>query len=159
MWTTIMLNRKKIGIVFAIIVIILLIILLVNILNNKSDIELSTKSSMNLGVINYISTKNGEKKNISAEIEKPKKAGDVLITDSKLTYSNDVSKLTAKITNSQYSKDNLKLNIKFIANDGSVIDKIDANIGSVSSSGVKYITTNINSDVSNARDIIYEIVK
>lgn len=154
-----MLNRKKIAVVLSIIVIIALVIILVNILNNKDKIELSTKSSMNLGVINYISTKDGEKKNISSEIEKPKKAGDVLITDSKVIYKNNISKLTAKITNSQYSKDNLKLNIKFIANDGSVLGKIDATIGSIGSSGVKYISTNVNSDVSNARDIIYEIIE
>lgn len=154
-----MLNRKKIAIVLSIIVIIALIIILVNILNNKDKIELSTKSSMNLGVINYISTKDGEKKNISSEIEKPKKASDVLITDSKIIYTNNISKLTAKITNSQYSKDNLKLNIKFIANDGSVLGKIDATIGSIGSSGIKYISTNVNSDVSNARDIIYEIIE
>lgn len=159
MWTNIMLNRKKIAIVVAILLILTLIIVLVNILNNKEKIEIATKASMNLGTINYISTKEGEKKNISSEIEKPKKAGDVLITDSKVIYKNNISKLTAKITNSQYSKDNLKLNIKFIANDGSILGKIDAVIGQVSSSAVKYISTNINSDVSNARDIVYEIIE
>ena len=74
-------------------------------------------------------------------------------------YDGKSSKLTAKVTNDSTSKDNLRLKVKFIANDGSTIAETVALVGKVDSNASKYIDSNITIDVTYAKDVLYEIIE
>lgn len=146
--------------IIAIVIIILATIAIIVTKNNnakKSDAELSIITNQNKD--NYILTEGTSKLNTSETLVADKKVGNILIQNSKLIYDGKSSNLTAKVTNDSLAKDNLRLKVKFIANDGSTISETVALVGKVASNEAKYISAGITKDVTNAKDVTYEIVE
>lgn len=151
--------NKKLGlssvtviiIVAVIIVITSLTIIVVN--KNKQKKEESNNS------INYEETASGTKINTSKEVSNDQKIEDVLIEESNIVYKNGISTLTSKVTNNGEAKDNLKFNIKVIANDGTVMTELVGLVGKIEQNQIKYITSSITMDITNAKSIEYKIIK
>ncbi|MNV78849.1 hypothetical protein D3C71_1723660 [compost metagenome] len=108
---------------------------------------------------NYEETAGGNKVNTSQEISETKNVDDLKIEQGKLVYENGTSKLTSKVTNNGESRENLIFDVKFIANDGTVIATSKGLVGDIKANEVKYIESNITLDVVGAKDVVYEVVK
>ncbi|MDD2376503.1 MAG: hypothetical protein PHD15_04495 [Clostridia bacterium] len=150
-------KRNIISMVLILVAILVIIIMAVIILNNKANNEKSKVVEDNKNTINYVATLDGNKSNTSEELSADKKVGKILIEKSKISYEKGTSKLTSKVTNDNVAKDNLKFIVKFITNDGSVIAQSVGYVGKIKANETKYIDSYITSDVSNAKDITYEI--
>ena len=127
--------------------------------NTNSNGSTTNSTTTNSTAENFIVTEGTNKLNTSKELTADKKVGNILIQNSKLTYDEKGSKLTAKVTNDGATKENLRLKVKFIANDGSIISETVALVGKIEANASKYITAGITIDVTNAKDITYEIVE
>ena len=154
-------NKNKIVIGLGIIAIVIVIIVTVSIKNSRDAkvIESLAQKSSNESTVNYIVTEGTAKLNTSEKLAENKKVGDILIQNSKLVYNGKSSKLTAKVTNDSVAKDNLRLKVKFIANDGSTIAETVALVGKIEANASKYIDSNITIDVTAAKDVLYEIIE
>jgi hypothetical protein len=131
----------------------------VNNTNTNGGTTNSTGVNSTQNAVNFIVTEGTNKLNTSKQVTSDKKVGNILIQNSKLTYDEKGSKLTAKITNDGITKDNLRLKVKFIANDGSTIAETVDLVGKADANQVKYISAGTTIDVTNAKDITYEIVE
>ena len=128
--------------------------------NANSNTNGGTTNSTNQTTENFIVTEGTNKLNTSTQVTADKKVGNILVQNSKIEYSQTKgSTLTAKVTNDGTAKDNLKLKVKFIANDGSTISETVALVGKADANQVKYISAGTTIDVTNAKDVIYEIVE
>lgn len=145
-----------------IIILVSLVVALILILNNKEANEEQVLNKMNtnkVNAINYVVTSGGKKENISKDVAKDKKIGDILIEKTTLIYNTQTTKLNAKLTNDSVAKDNLRIKAKFISSNGSFMAESVILIGKIASNATKEIDININMDLSNASNITYEIVK
>lgn len=151
-------DRKKANFyrlsIIIVIIILILIIGIYNINRNKNKVNTQTNTSNNE---NYTET-NGVKTNTSQSVSQNKQVGDVVIEQSTITYTGGTSKLTSKVTNNGPAVDNLRFTVKFIANDGSVIAQSVGYVGQIGTNEVRFIDSYITTDVSNAKDIKYEII-
>ena len=127
--------------------------------NTNTNGSTTNTTTTNSTAENFIVTEGTNKLNTSTQVIADKKVGNILIQNSKLEYSEKGSKLTAKVTNDSTAKDNLKLKVKFIANDGSTISETVALVGKADANQVKYISAGTTIDVTNAKDVTYEIVE
>lgn len=154
-------TRNELLLIVAVIIIACITVIVV-VVNKKSATTNNTDGVVNPTVTNE-STKNyeelmdGTKNNISSKIKQVKKAGDLTITDTKILYTKGITSITAKVTNLGSSLDSLKFNIKLIATDGSVKKEIQGEIGSIKANEEKYLKTSITQDLTDVKDIIYEI--
>jgi hypothetical protein len=129
--------------------------------NNTNTNGSTTNSTTTNNVAeNFIVTEGTNKLNTSKQVTADKKVGNILIQNSKIEYDKTKgSTLTAKVTNDATAKDNLKLKVKFIANDGSVMAETVALVGKADANQIKYISAGTTIDVTNAKDISYEVVE
>lgn len=137
-------------VVFAGIFSVVFVFLLANkdkIFNNPKDFSL-----------NYKTVQEGEKINISKELIKIKKIGDISFEKSNITYKNGVSELKSKVTNGSTDKTNLRFKIIFMNNNKEIIAEAIAFVGSIKANEIKCINSYITADVSNAKDIVYELM-
>lgn len=141
---------KPITIFIAVIIIITLVTVILVLNNSQVDNGLVRS-------LNYNELVDGTKVNISEEVTKNKQVQDILIEQSKIRFSGGTSKLTSKVTNNGETKDNLMFTVRFIANDNSTIAESIGYIGQIKSGEVKYIDSGIIMDISNAKDLVYEI--
>ena len=141
---------KPITIFIAVIIIVSLITVILVLNNSQVDNGL-------VRGLNYNELVDGTKVNISEEVTKNKQVQDILIEQSKIRFSGGTSKLTSKVTNNGETKDNLMFTVRFIANDNSTIAESIGYIGQIKSGEVKYIDSGITMDISNAKDLVYEI--
>ena len=127
--------------------------------NNTNEVDgtISTSTSQNTQE-NFILTDGTNKLNTSKQVAADKKVGNILIQNSKIEYDEKGSLLTAKVTNDSVAKDNLRLKVKFIANDGTAIAETVALLGKVAANESKYINAGITIDETNVKDITYEIM-
>jgi hypothetical protein len=149
----------------AIAVILIAAVISVVKINSNISKENSTSNTNNTNGVsqttdNFIVTEGTNKLNTSTQVTADKKVGNILVQNSKIEYDQKKgSTLTAKVTNDSIAKDNLKLKVKFIANDGSTVAETVALVGKVESNEIKYINAGTTIDVTNAKDITYEIVE
>ena len=167
-------NRKLLSaalIVLAIIVIVIIVLNNKNITpknaeivvdeNIKKAVDQTTKNieeEIAKSNINYSITAEGNKVNTSEEVATDKKIGNLLLEKNHIIYTTGISKLTSKLTNDSIAKDNLSIKVKFIANDGSTIAESIKLIGLIKENEVIDIDFDVTVDVSNAKNIIYEII-
>ena len=167
-------NRKLLSaalIVLAIIVIVIIVLNNKNITNENAEIvvdenikkavDQTTKNieeEIAKSNINYSINIEGNKVNTSEEVAIDKKVGNLLLEKNQIIYINGLSKITSKLTNDSIAKDNLSFKVKFIANDGSTIAESVKLIGVIKENEVIDIDFDVNVDVSNAKNIIYEII-
>jgi hypothetical protein len=155
------------GVFLAVMIVVIVITAIVMIATKNSSVNNtntnggSTNSTTTNNVAeNFIVTEGTNKLNTSKQVTADKKVGNILIQNSKIEYTQTKgSTLTAKVTNDVTAKDNLKLKVKFIANDGSTISETVALIGKADANQVKYISAGTTIDVTNAKDVTYEIVE
>jgi mannitol-specific phosphotransferase system IIBC component len=150
-------KRKTIAIVLAVLAGIVIVIMGASILNKGNKTNNTNNATQN--TINYVATNDGNKVNTSEQVATDKKIGQILIEKSAIVYEKGTSKLTSKVTNDSLAKDNLRFTVKFIANDGSVIAQSVGFVGSIKENETKYIDSYITADVSNVKDITYEIME
>ena len=151
-------KRKLISIGLILLAGIIIVMLAVNILGNKNKTN-NAATPATQETTNYTTTTDGNKVNTSTEVASDKKVGEILLEKSSITYENGTSKLTSKVTNDSTSKDNLRFKVKFIANDGSTIAESVGFVGAIKENETKYIDSYITADVSNAKNITYEIME
>lgn len=141
---------KPITILIAATIIITLVTAILVLNNNQLDNGLVRS-------LNYNELVDGTKVNISEEVTKNKQVEDILIEQSEIKFSGGTSKLTSKITNNGDTKANLILTVRFIANDNSTIAESIGYVGEIKTGEIKYIDSGITMDISNSKDIVYEI--
>jgi cytochrome c-type biogenesis protein CcmE len=156
-------NRKMILAILVLAVIFATITIVISIKsarNNTTSNGSSSNTTTNQTADNFIVTEGTNKLNTSTQVTADKKVGNILIQNSKIEYDQiKGSTLTAKVTNDSVVKDNMKLKVKFIANDGSTISETVALVGKADANQVKYISAGTTIDVTNAKDVVYEIVE
>jgi len=145
-------SKTSLIIIVAIILIIISIIFMIKQGDENSKLEGENKNKNN-----YETNMDGSKINTSEEVSKEQKVGNILIEKSSIVYENGISKLTSKVTNDNIEKESLKFAIKFIDNNNEIIAEAVGLVGKIKSGETKYISSNITSDVTNAKSIIYEI--
>ncbi len=150
-------KRKRISIILIFLAVIFIVIMTVNTLSKKDETN-NVENTLPEDTTNYEVTTDGNKVNTSEKVAEDKKVGNVLLESTQIVHENGTSKLTSKVTNDSVAKDNLEFKVKFIANDGSVITESVGYIGSIKANETKYISSYITIDVSNAKNITYEIV-
>ncbi|MDD2376347.1 MAG: hypothetical protein PHD15_02210 [Clostridia bacterium] len=151
-------RRKNISIVLIVLGIIIIVIMAINILGKGNETNNIT-NNVTQSTTNYTIIAEGNKVNTSLEFASDKKVGKILLEKSNIFFTNGTSKLTSKVTNDGIAKENLRFTVKFIANDGSIIAQSIGFVGAIKENETKYIDSYITSDVSNAKDITYEIIK
>jgi hypothetical protein len=151
--------------ILAIVVILIAAVISVIKINNNISKENSKSNTNNTNGVsqtadNFIITEGTSKLNTSETVTADKKVGNILIQNSKIEYEQiKGSTLTAKVTNDSVAKENLRVKVTFIANDGSTVAETVALVGKVESNETKYINAGTTIDVTNAKDISYEIVE
>lgn len=149
-------NRSmKWVIVGVIIVVIVVFVIAIN--NNGKNNANGNDQTQNVEK-NYTETENGTKINTSEDVAKDKVVSEVLLEQSKIVFENGTSKLTSKVTNNDVAKDNLRFKVKFMANDNTVMAESVGFVGKIKANEVKYIDSYITIDVSNAKDVVYELM-
>ncbi|MDD2376256.1 MAG: hypothetical protein PHD15_03345 [Clostridia bacterium] len=149
-------KRKLILIGLIIVAVIIIVIMAVSMLGTKNEGNVVTQVTTD--TTNY-TTIEGNKVNTSEEVSTDKKVRNILLEKSQIVYKNGTSKLTSKVTNETIAKENLRFKVKFIANDGSIIAESVGYVGSIKENETKYIDSYITADVSNAKNITYEIME
>jgi len=151
-------KRKIISIGLVVIAAVIIVVMAVSILGKGNKVNNGvTEGTKN--TTNYTTTADGNKVNTSEQVAADKKVGKILLEKSKIVYENGTSKLTSKVTNDSVAKDNLRFTVKFIANDGSIIAQSVGYVGAIKANETKYIDSYITADVSNAKNITYEIME
>lgn len=146
-------SKTSLIVITLIIVIIVTIIVVVKNNNENNKLEEESKNKNN-----YETNMDGSKINTSEEVSKNQKVGDILIEKSSIVYENGISKLTSKVTNDNIEKESLRFTIKFIDNNNEIIAQSVGLVGKIKAGETKYISSNITNDVTNAKNIIYEIL-
>ena len=154
-------KRQMIAVGLVLIGIIIVIIIAVNVFSggNKGADQGNVVTEGIKDTPNYTTTTEGNKVNTSEEVAEGKKVGNILLEKSQIVFENGTSKLTSKVTNDSVVKDNLRFKVKFVANDGTTIAESVGFVGKIAENETKYIDSYITADVSNAKDIIYEIIE
>lgn len=140
------------------IIILVIVVAVIAINNNKNNANVNGNTNTEDVGKNYTETEDGTKVNTSEDVAKDKVVSDVLLEQSKIVFENGTSKLTSKVTNNEVAKDNLRFKVKFIANDNSVMAESVGFAGKIKANEVKYIDSYITIDVSNAKDVVYELM-
>jgi hypothetical protein len=148
-------TKKSTLIILGVILVIIVISVIVSI-NKKNN---NTAQQTNTAKENFVVAADGTKTNTSEEVAKDKQVGDVLLEKSKIVFENGTSKLTSKVTNNGIAKDNLRFKVKFLANDGSIITESVGFVGKIKANEVKQIDSYITLDISNAKNIVYELMQ
>lgn len=149
-------QRKTVALLLVLVAIVIIIVMAVSILGNKHN---TTTNEATNETTNYTTNGDGSKVNTSTDVSSDKKVGDVVIEQSNIVYTNGTSKLTSKVTNNGAAQENLRFTVKFIANDGSVIAQSVGYVGQINQNETRYIDSYITTDVSNAKDITYEVMQ
>jgi len=148
-------TRKSKLIIFGVILFVIVMAIIISINKNNTEIV----EQPNTEKENFVEATDGTKTNTSEDVAKDKEVGDVLLEKSKIVFENGTSKLTSKVTNNGIAKDNLRFKVKFIANDGSIISESVGFVGKINANEVKQIDSYITLDISNAKDIVYELMQ
>jgi uncharacterized membrane protein len=158
-------KQKKIQMIIVVSIVIVIGTLILITIIKKIDENKKTDTATSVDTVvssktgkNYIQLDENSRQNISAELVKDKKAGEILIKNTKIVYNGKESKITAKVTNGSENKSNLKLKIKVIANDDSVITETIALVGKISANESKYINATMTKDITDAKNVSYEIL-
>lgn len=122
--------------------------------NNRTIVTIVDKEDLN-----YEKLSDGSKINISDDVKQLKRIGVIIISNTKIIYSNGVTTLTAKVTNDNIEKDNLIFNIKFISIDGSIIKELTGETGLIRKNETKNLKISITEDLVDVKNIVYEIKK
>jgi hypothetical protein len=138
--------------------VVIIVIMAVSILGKENKVN-NEANTVSQNTTNYVSTSEGNKVNTSKEVVADKKVENLLIEKSQIVFQNGTSKLTSKVINDAIAKENLRFKVKFVANDGSIIAESVEYIGKIGENETKYIDSYITADVSNAKDITYEIME
>jgi hypothetical protein len=151
-------NQRKIILWLLVLACIIIIIVMAVIILGK---KAGTNGNIATGNVNlnYTVAQNGSRVNSSVEVTKDKTVGNIVLQKSSIVYENGTSRLTSKVVNDSIDKDNLSFLVKFIANDGSIITEAVGFVGAIKANETKEIVSFITTDVSNAKDITYEILK
>ncbi len=148
------LNFFKITVVIVIILVITLIILNV-IKKNNNYINIDDTQSTK----NHTENENGTKTNISEELKIEQNIEGLNIKCVNLEYLNNDTKLITNVTNTTSELKNVNLKIYFCDEKGRTIEESFGYLGKILPNETKQIKTRITTDVSNTKNIKYEIVK
>jgi uncharacterized protein (UPF0333 family) len=151
-------KRNNISVLLLLLAVVIIVIMAIGILGGKNK-KNNVANDVVADTTNYVATPDGNKVNTSEEVTADKKVGNILIEKSQIVFEKGTSKLTSKVTNDSIAKENLRFTVKFIANDGSTIAESVGYVGKIGASETKYIDSYITADVSNAKNIVYEIME
>jgi len=149
-------NRNRL-LVFGVIVVVIIVVVIAMI-NKGNSGNLNTEATNNVET-NYVESTDGTKVNTSEQVAEVKEVENVLLEQSKIVFNNGTSLLTSKVTNDGIAKENLKFKVKFMANDGSVIAESVGFVGKIKANEIKYIDSYITLDISNSKNVIYELMQ
>ena len=152
-------GENKTKFILIVVAIVVIFIIAVNIFSNKSKVNNNVNNIVTENTTNYTTTTEGNKVNTSEEVATDKKVGNILLEKSQIVFDNGTSKLTSKVTNDGIAKDNLRFKVIFVANDGTTIAESVGYVGKIAENETKYIDSYITADVSNAKNITYEIME
>ncbi len=149
-------KRQIISVCLILLAVIIIVVMAVNILGKGNNAN-NTNNAGN--TTNYTTTTEGNKVNTSTEVSSDKTVSNMLLEQSKIIYTNGTSQLTSKVTNDSVAKDNLRFTVKFMANDGSVIAEAVGYVGKIEANETKFIDSYITTDVSNSKNVVYEVMQ
>lgn len=108
--------------------------------------------------INYTIIQNEIRENISSQVKEEQKVVDLIISNTKIVYTNEKSKLTADIKNTSSDINDLKIKVIFLGNDLKIITEKEFEVGDIKTDEIKNISIVLQNDVSNTNIVKYEIM-
>lgn len=108
--------------------------------------------------INYTTSINGAKENNSIRVKEEQRVKYLVISNTKIVYENNISKLTAEILNTSRDSSNLKFKAIFLGNDSKTIVEKEFVIGDIKANEIKNINIELQKDIANTNLIRYEII-
>lgn len=150
-------DKSKFNMLFVLIIIIVVVVIILTfkgVFSEKTELKEAEEDS-----INYEVNSDGSRVNMSEEISKDQKVGQILIEKSSIVFENGMSKLTSKVTNDNEPKENLRFTIKIIDNSDNIIAELIGLAGKIEAGQTKYINSKITQDITNGKRIIYEIIE
>jgi len=108
--------------------------------------------------INYTTLISGVKENNSIRVKEEQRVKYLIISNTKIVYENEISKLTADVLNTSRDSNNLKLKVIFLGNDLKTIIEKEFEIGDIKTNEIKNINIELQEDITNTNLIRYEII-
>ncbi|MDD2628317.1 MAG: FxLYD domain-containing protein [Clostridia bacterium] len=149
-------NKKS---VFYVIAIIAVVVIFATVSSNIAKNKEMEKKKQVAQETNYWTNDEGALINTSEKIDETKVVEDLSIEKSEITTKNGISTLEAKVINNGGDKTNLKFKVKFFDNNSNELTEITALVGNLKAGATGYINAGFPTDVSNAKEITYEIIK
>jgi len=108
--------------------------------------------------INYTTSTNGVRENNSIRVREEQRVKYLIISNTKIVYENNISKLTANVLNTSRDSNNLKFKAIFLGNDSKTIVEKQFEIGDIKTNEIKNINIELQEDITNTNLIRYEII-
>lgn len=152
--------RNQVIIIAAVVIIIVIIgVTLINNSKNKNEQQTNEVTATSKHE-NYTENSDGTKTNISPKLLEMKQIGQVRIEDTKLTYENGKTTLTARLVNDSKARENLRLKVRLMTADGAgIMRELEIMVGNTLANEMKIITTTIDEEMVDINDVTYEILK
>ena len=145
-------NFFKISVVVIFLLIVLLIFLKVTKKDNNVEKEVATTT-------NYVENADGTKTNNSEMVKSEQNFDGINVKGIDLTYSNSNTTLITNVTNTTIEAKNISLKIFFYDESGNLLGESFGYVGKIAPNETRQINSAITTDVSNTKNIKYEIVK
>jgi len=117
------------------------------------------KSNVNhVDSINYATIQSGIRENNSFRVKEDQRVKYLIISNTKIVYQNEISKLTAEVLNTSKGANNLKLKVIFLSNDSEIITEKEVVVGSIKTNETINISIELETDITNTDSIRYEII-
>ncbi len=86
------------------------------------------------------------------------KMKDILLEQNRIISIGGTSILTTKVVNKGIVKDNLRFKVKFVNSNNSIVAEVIGYVGRLKTNETKYIDSFISKNISNIKNITYEIM-
>lgn len=135
--------------------VIILVTLIISLLSIYIYIEVFNKRVD----VYIVDNNNNEETNNGSEEPNNNNTDGIVIQKESIKYENMVTKLVTKVTNNGENLQNIRYKVKLVAQDDNVLKELNLFVGDISKEQTKYVDSYIDGDVTNIKDVIYEVVK
>lgn len=152
--------EDQIKMLMFVLVAIIAILLIILIALNISSLEKFFGSNKLISNVetNYNQTSSITKINTNEKALIGEEVSDILIEQKRLINVAGTSILTTKVTNKGLIKDNVRFKIKFLNYDSSTSLELMGYVGRIKTNETKYIDSYISKNLSDLKNIIYELM-
>ncbi len=152
-------NQIKLLMLVGVIIVAVLIVMFIAVNISNLDVYFGNAQNSSNLPSSYEKTSSITKVEVADKLSPTNIKSNILLEQNKLIHVSGTSILTTKVTNVGITKDNIRYKIKFILYDGSTIIEIMAFVGKIKANEIKYVDSYITTNLSNLKDITYEIIQ